>query len=194
MKKAIIGAGGFAREVQAAMGLDCILFVDDEYLTNQLGVCGLSTFNPQEYEVVVAIGDPKLRQQVVESLPDDTKYFTFVDPSAQLHDSTIEIGEGSIICAGTILTTNIKIGKHSQLNLHTTVGHDTVLGEYCTTAPGTKISGNCVVGDRVYFGTNSSVREKVFIVNDVILGLNAGVVDNIVEVGTYVGTPVKKIK
>ena len=39
-----------------------------------------------------------------------------------------EIGAGSIITAGCIITTNIKIGKHSHLNLHTTIGHDCELG------------------------------------------------------------------
>lgn len=194
MKKAIIGAGGFAREIRSAIGDSSIkFFVDDEYMDVECGVYGLSQFNPEEYQVVVAVGDPTDRASMVAKLPKNTKYFTFIHPSAQLHDDNIEIGEGSIICAGTILTTNIKIGRHSQLNLNTTVGHDTVIGEYCTTAPGTNISGNCIIGNRVYFGTNSSVREKINISSSVVIGLNAGVVKDIQTPGTYVGVPVKRI-
>jgi UDP-3-O-[3-hydroxymyristoyl] glucosamine N-acyltransferase len=103
------------------------------------------------------------------------------------------IGEGSIICPNTILTTNIKIGNHTHLNLGSTIGHDTITGDFFTTAPGVKISGNCIIGDRVYFGTNSSVRERITICDDVTIGLNGGVVKNINEPGTYVGVPVKKI-
>ncbi len=103
------------------------------------------------------------------------------------------IGEGSIICPGCILTTNINLGKHAQLNLQTTIGHDSVVGEYFTTAPGAKISGGCRVGDRVYVGTNASLKEKVSICSDVVIGLNAGVVKNIDVSGIYVGTPAKKI-
>jgi UDP-3-O-[3-hydroxymyristoyl] glucosamine N-acyltransferase len=43
-------------------------------------------------------------------------------------------------------------------------------------------------------GTNSSVREKVNICDNVTIGLNGGVVKNINEKGVYVGLPVKKIK
>jgi len=46
----------------------------------------------------------------------------------------------------------------------------------------------------VYFGTNSSVREKISICDNVVVGLNAGVVKNITESGIYVGVPAKKIK
>lgn len=195
LEKAIIGAGGFAREIRAALGLPNIkFFVDDQYADTESGIYGLSQFDPEKYEVVVAIGDPRARFDIIQRLPENTKYFTFIDPTVQIHDSNVEIGEGSIICASSILTTNIKIGKHAHLNLHTTIGHDTEIGDYFTTAPGTKISGNCNIHDLVYVGTNSSVREKITINSSVTIGLNAGVVKNIEEPGVYVGVPAKKIK
>jgi serine acetyltransferase len=46
----------------------------------------------------------------------------------------------------------------------------------------------------VYLGSNSSVREKTKITDDIIVGLNSGVVKNITESGTYVGVPAKRIK
>jgi sugar O-acyltransferase (sialic acid O-acetyltransferase NeuD family) len=195
MKRALIGGGGFAREIKSHIGdLKIKCFVDDEYWKeNDDYIFPLSKFNPKKYKVVVAIGDPKDRFDMIQRLPKDTKYFKFIHPSAQILGKDTFIGEGSIICAGCILTTNIIIGKHVHLNLQTTIGHDCKIGDYFTTAPGVKISGNCVIGDRVYFGTNSSVREKITICDNVTIGLNGGVVKNINEPGTYVGVPVKKI-
>jgi UDP-3-O-[3-hydroxymyristoyl] glucosamine N-acyltransferase len=60
--------------------------------------------------------------------------------------------------------------------------------------PGSIISGNCKIGNNVYIGSNSSVREKITICDNVIIGLNGGVVKNITKEGVYVGLPVKKIK
>ena len=194
MKKAIIGAGGFAREIMGHMGVTLPCFVDDKYYNNEPNILKLSEFNPLEYEVLVAIGDPKLRYEVIQRLPENTKYFTFIHNSVLILDNNIDISEGSIICAGTILTTNIKIGKHAHLNLMTTIGHDTIIGDYFTTAPGVKISGNCNIGDRVYLGTNASIKEKIKITDDVVIGLNSGVVKNIDKNGVYVGTPTKQIK
>jgi sugar O-acyltransferase (sialic acid O-acetyltransferase NeuD family) len=195
MKKAIIGAGGFAREIKAVIGDPSIkFFVDDEYMNTESGVYGLSQFDPEKYQVVVAVADPTDRANIVKRLPKNTKYFTFIDPTAQIHGTDVEIGEGSIICSGTIITTNVKIGKHAHLNLITTIGHDCKIGDYFTTAPGTQISGNEIIGDRVYFGTRSCIRQKLSICDDVTIGMNAGVVKNITEPGVYVGTPAKKIK
>jgi sugar O-acyltransferase (sialic acid O-acetyltransferase NeuD family) len=197
MKKAIIGNGSFAKEVYCYIRdngdmSDIVFFVDDQYKTENCK--GLSEFDPENYEVVVAIANPIVREQFVNKLPKNTKYFTMIHKSAQLLDSNIKIGEGSIICANVVLTTNINLGNHAQLNLLSSVGHDCVVGDYFTTAPGAKISGNCCIGNRVYIGTNGSVKEKTKICDDVIIGLNGGVIKDIEIPGTYVGCPTKRIK
>ena len=196
MEKALIGAGGFAREIKAHMGDNTIkCFIDDAYwVENNENIYPLSQFNPNEYEVLVAIGDPRDRFDMIQRLPKETQYFTHIHPSVQILDPNIEIEEGSIICAGCILTTNIKIGKHAHLNLQTTIGHDCEIGDYFTTAPGAKISGNCKIYDCVYVGTNASIKQKISIHSLSTIGLNAGVVKNIEEPGVYAGTPAKKIK
>lgn len=196
MKRALIGAGGFANEVKAHIGdftMKC--FVDDKYYTlNNNFIYPLSEFDPEEYEVLIAIGDPRDRFDIVQRLPKNTKYFTFIHPSAQILGNDVYIGKGSIVCAGSILTTNIKIGDHAHLNLQTTIGHDCTIGDYFTTAPGAKISGNCRIYDAVYVGTNASIKQNVSIHSFSTIGLNAGVVKNINESGVYAGVPAKKIK
>lgn len=197
MKKAIIGAGGFAKEVYWSLSLmeriGTIFFVDDKYYDGSNLTLPLSKFDPKEYEVVVAVGEPKDRFDIVNRLPKDTKYFTHIHPSVQILGEYIEIGEGSIICAGTIITTNVKIGKHAHLNLQTTIGHDCEIGSYFTTAPGAKISGNCKIYDCVYVGTNASIKQKLSIHSLTTIGSNAAVVKHIEESGIYVGIPAKKI-
>jgi len=196
MKKALIGAGGFAREIKAHMGdytMKC--FVDDQYwVENNDHIFPLSQFDPNQYEVLVAIGDPRDRFDMIQKLPENTKYFTFIHPSAQILGNDVTIGEGSIVCAGCIVTTNIKIGNHAHLNLHTTIGHDCEIGNYFTTAPGVKVSGNCKIYDCVYIGTNASIRQKINIHSLSTIGMNAAVVKDIESPGVYAGVPAKKIK
>jgi sugar O-acyltransferase (sialic acid O-acetyltransferase NeuD family) len=194
-KKALIGAGGFADEIKAHMQqFDLTCFVDDLYYTpNNDNIKPLSEFDPNDYDVLVAIGDPTARENMVNKLPKETKYFTFIHDSAQLLGNDIHIGEGSVVCAGSIITTNCKLGKHTHLNLQSTIGHDCIIGDFFTTAPGVKISGNCIIGNKVYFGTNASIRQKINICDNVTIGLNGGVVKNIEEPGIYVGVPAKKL-
>jgi len=190
--KCLIGYGGHAREVMAQMGHKIPCFVDDKYVNRD--TLPISKFDPSIYEVMICIGDPQTRNKIINNLPKETKFFTFIHSTAQILNNDVKIGEGSFIGAYSIITTNIKIGKHSILNRMCQIGHDTITGDYLTMMPGSVISGNCEIGNRVYFGTNSSVREKIKICDDVTIGLNSGVVKDITKPGIYGGVPCKLLK
>ena len=181
MKKALVGYGGHAREVMAQMGVKLTCFVDDEYVV--YGTKPLSEFDPKKYVLMVAIANSKDRFDIIQRLPKETKYFTWIHPTVIIMNNDIEIGEGSFIGAYSILTTNIKLGSHSLLNRSNHIGHDCVIGNYFSAMPGSIVSGNVSIGDRVYLGTNSSIREKLKITNDVTVGLNTGIVKSITDSG-----------
>lgn len=184
MKKALVGCGGHAREVMVQMGTALTCFVDDEFLTE--GCLPLSSFNPDDYVVMIAIANSPDRFNVANKLPKETKYFTFIHPTVLIMGD-VEIGEGSFIGANSILTTNIKIGSHSLLNRGNHIGHDCMIGNFFSAMPGAIVSGNVNIGNSVYLGTNSSIREKINITDNVTIGLNTGIVKSIDKSGTYVG-------
>jgi sugar O-acyltransferase (sialic acid O-acetyltransferase NeuD family) len=190
MKKALFGYGGHAREVMAQMNVKLICFVDDDYVIE--GTRPLSEFNPKKYALMVAVADSKDRYDIVQRLPKETQFFTFIHPTALLMED-VEIGEGSFIGAYSILTTNIKIGKHALLNRGNHIGHDCVIGDYFSAMPNAVVGGNVNMKDKVYMGGCSNIREKINISNDVIIGMNAAVVKNIEEPGIYIGVPSKKL-
>lgn len=207
-KICIVGAGGFGREVLCLI-MDILenkdediskyacFMVDDEYYKEAtimgVDVIPRSKFDALNYNIVIAVGDPIARKKIVDSLPEEATYATLIHPRACL-TKFVEIGEGSIITAGSVLTCNIKLGKHTHINLNSTIGHDCDLGNYFTTAPDVNISGNCTFGECVYFGTNASVREKITICNNVVIGMGSVVVKHIAEEGVYIGSPAKKLE
>ena len=192
MKLALFGYGGHAKEVACQIGKEVTFFVDDKYSNNIAKP--LSTFNPKEYMMIVAVADSKDRAEVINKLPKETKYFTFIHPSVHIMDDSIEIGHGSFIGANSILTTNIKLGNHALLNRGNHIGHDCEIGDYFSMMPGSIVSGNVSIEDQVYMGTNSSINEKIHINSNVIIGSNGVVVKNINESGIYVGIPATKLK
>jgi sugar O-acyltransferase (sialic acid O-acetyltransferase NeuD family) len=192
MKLALYGYGGHAREVANQINQDITFFVDDNYINEYTQP--ISLFDPNEYLMMVAVSDPRVRYDMVQKLSKETKFFTFIHPTVLIMDDNIEIGEGSFIGANSILTTTIKIGKHALLNRGNHIGHDTTIGDYFSAMPGAIVSGNVKIYDLVYLGTNSSIKEKISIHSLTTIGLNSGVIKNIEEPGVYVGTPAKKIK
>jgi len=193
MKLALFGYGGHAREVAAQIGKDVnvTFFVDDNYAKGD--VKPISEFEPKKYLMMVAVANSKDRKEIVSKLPKETEYFTFIHPTAQIMSDDVIIGNGSFIGANCILTTNIRIGDHAILNRGNHIGHDCNIDSFFSLMPGGIISGNVNVGDSVYIGTNSSVREKIKICDDVVIGLNTGIIKSITSSGTYAGNPIKKI-
>jgi sugar O-acyltransferase (sialic acid O-acetyltransferase NeuD family) len=191
MKKVLIGNGGHAKEVMAQMGVKLDRFVDDQYVKHSEDVLPLSLFDPKKHIVMIAVADSRDRYDIVQRLPKDTQFFTFIHPTALLMGD-VEIGEGSFVGAYSILTTNIKIGKHAILNRGNHIGHDCEIGNYFSAMPGAVVSGNVRIYDLVYMGNNSSIREKLSIHSLSTIGMNSAVVKHIEEPGIYVGVPVKK--
>jgi len=196
MSIAIIGNGGLGTEVKTYLkktGIQTKTFVSDKFYNDTDDVYKLSEFDPTTHLVLICISDVFVRANIVKTLPPETKYFTYIHPSAQVY-TEYPIGEGSIICPNVVITTNTKIGKHVIVNYNTTIGHDVTVNDYCTINPNSSISGDCKIGSNVFIGAGSSIREKLSITNHVVVGMGTVVVKDINEKGTYVGVPSKKIK
>ena len=191
MKLALFGYGGHAREVAAQIDDEITFFVDDEYSDGDIKP--ISEFDPSKYLMMVAVAESSDRSNIVDKLPKETKYFSFIHPTALIMSKDVVIGEGSFIGANSILTTNIQIGKHAILNRGNQIGHDCIIGNYFSAMPGAIVSGNVHIGNRVYLGTNSTIIEKKEILHDIKIGANGVVIKDIESSGTYVGCPVKII-
>lgn len=195
-KIAIIGNGGFAREIACRLKKNSYdFFVNKSLITkdNLNKVNTLETIDIDKYKVLICIGDSNIRKKIVDSLPTNTEYYTYIDKNTKIFDkNTVKIGYGSIITNGVTLTTNINLGKFSHINLNSTIGHDCIIDEFFTTAPGVHISGETNIGKHVYLATGSVIRNKINICDNVIIGMNSIVNKNITEPGIYVGLPAIK--
>ena len=104
--------------------------------------------------IVIAVGEPRLKAKIRGKYNNPLISFpTLVHPSVIFGDKeSIKIGQGSIVCAGCILTTDINIKDFVTLNLQCTVGHDTVIGNYSSFMPSVNISGEVDIKEGVYVG------------------------------------------
>jgi sugar O-acyltransferase (sialic acid O-acetyltransferase NeuD family) len=210
---AVYGAGGFAREVawlvqacnENAERYQVVCFVDDNQAThgtrlNDIPAMSLESARQQfpQARVVGGIGTPQTRQRVMEkAAAAGFEFETIIHPRVE-RSNWIEIGAGTVICSGNILTTNIVLGRHVQINLDCTIGHDVVMGDYATLAPGVHISGCVRLGQRVYVGTgavivNGTQEEPIVVEDDVIIGAGACVTQSVLAGLTVVGVPAKPL-
>jgi sugar O-acyltransferase (sialic acid O-acetyltransferase NeuD family) len=208
MKKPLLiyGAGGLGREIFSFVKtLDewqVTGFIDDAQPKGKrvsgLEVIGnMELLNSLDYpvNVVLAFGDPKIKEAVSgKIINDNVRFPVLIHPRAILQEvESIAIGEGSVICAGTVLTTNITLGKHVLINLNSTIGHDVMIGDYSCVMTGINIAGGVHIGESVLIGSGVNIRNLVRIGNGSTVGMGSVVISDVVENNVVAGIPAKSI-
>lgn len=176
----IIGAGGIGREVawiieeinEVNPTWNILGFIDDnsemhgKELNEYKVLGGLKYLKELDVkpEVIVAIANCEVKKEIVDKLEGEFKFVTVIDPTVRI-SKYIEIGEGSIIYPGVILTVNTKIGNHVIISGNCGIGHDTVIGDYSSVLWGSSFSGYDVVGSECFIGVGTSVVQGVNIVS-----------------------------
>ncbi len=213
---AIMGAGGFGREVQwliERINEDHIKtygepvwnitgYIDDGIAAGTeingykvLGGIELLINRNTPLCVACTIGSSKIRKKVIDKIISNY-YLSFpnlFDPSVQM-SNRITWGKGNIVCAGNILTVNINISDFCIINLNCTLGHDAVLDSFVTLYPGVNISGNVRLNTGVEIGTGSHIIQGKSVGNNSITGAGSVVINDIPGDCTAVGIPCKPIK
>lgn len=204
----IIGAGGFGREVAWLIEdinnnnreWHLIGFVDENpelighHINNYEVLGDINWLSEQDCYAVCAIGEPRTKKTVLGKLKDSkVKYPILIHPSVIMSDS-VEIDEGTIICAGNLITVNINIGKHVIVNLDCTIGHDVNIGDYSTVLPSVNISGAVNIEECTSIGTGTQIIQGLNIGKNTIIGAGAVVVKDLPANCTAVGSPAKPIK
>jgi sugar O-acyltransferase (sialic acid O-acetyltransferase NeuD family) len=205
---AVYGGGGFAREVAwlaEACGHEVVCFIDDDpskigRTLNDIRVLSIeeaaSAFT--DAHVAAAIGSPKTRETVTRRAEQHGfRLATLVHPRVE-RSRWVTFGDGAVICAGNILTTNITIGRHVQINLDCTIGHDVIMDDFATLAPGVHVSGWVTLGRRAYVGTGASIingteDRPLVIGEDAVVGAGACVTRSVDPGVTAVGVPAKPL-
>lgn len=207
---AIYGGGGMAREVLELVRdinavepeFEVIGWLDDDASKAGTTLKGLPVLGPIErvsaeevsFEAVIAIGNPVARSRIAARL--DHHGVTspvLIDPGAHVGRDVV-IGAGSIVCAGAIVTTDVRLGRHVILNLNATVSHDSELLDFVTLAPGVKVAGSVRIAEGCDIGTGCTTVQGVSIGQWSIVGAGAVVARDLPANVTAVGVPAKVIK
>lgn len=207
---AIFGAGGFGREVKMLIDQinavnpqwNFIGYFDDDFSNAVLieasdrlgGMDALNAYGEKLY-LVLAVGNPLVKRKIYKKIHNrHIHYPVLIHPNVVMGSSNVSVEEGSIICAGNIVTVDIKIGKHVILNLACTVGHDTIIGDFSSFMPAVNISGEVTIGEAVYVGTGAKIINQLEIGEETIVGAGAVVSKSLPPQCTAVGVPAKPIR
>ena len=209
----ILGAGGHTAELCAyaaalhALGRAKIVgCLDDHAAIDRAGVLnvlGRLSRLPELLEMSPGLGvltgsaDNMLRRLLVARaeavVRGPVPWWTLLHPTASVGPG-VEIGAGTCVAAGSILTTRIQIGRHCIVNVKTSVSHDTVIGDFVNLNPGVTIASGVRIGDGSYIGAGATIIDKATIGEGAVVGAGTLVLGDVPANATVVGVPARVIK
>ena len=204
----IIGAGGVGKEVawiieqinEITPTYKILGFIDDDKTKLNTELIGYKVIGNLDYlkeidykkNVVIAIANYEVKKSIVNKLKEQkVEYPTIIHPNLRLHKS-VEIGEGSILYEGSIISPDVKIGKYVIVSPKCGIGHDSIIEDYVSLLWNVNISGNDFIEEGVLFGSGSTIIQGKRVKSGSIIGAGAVVVKDIKENGVYIGIPTMK--
>jgi sugar O-acyltransferase (sialic acid O-acetyltransferase NeuD family) len=198
----LVAASGLAREaleaVRAQGRYDVIGLVDDNPArwgevhdgAKILGGLELVADHP-DTTILICAGRGSARDAITARLrvPDE-RHATVVHPSVHVPQSC-EIGVGTVVLAGCVLTAGVTLGRSVVAMPHVTFTHDDVVENFATLCAGVTLGGSVWIGRRAYLGMSSSVREHVRVGCDTVLGMGSVLLGDVPDGQTWFGIPAR---
>lgn len=204
----IVGAGGFGRGVhgwlissprhRSEFRILDVVFIDDDLSVIPSGGRLIGTIRDYvpapDDRVLCAVGSPTIRRRLVSVLrAAGAKFHTFIDDRATVSPG-VRIDAGAVVCPGTVVSADARLGEHVHVNFNSSVGHDTILGGYSTLSPAVNIMGEVRVGDSVFFGGGATVLPRISVGDAATVGAGAVVIHDVEAGSTVVGNPARLLK
>jgi len=206
----IIGSGGLAKEIKYLIDAinknenqwNLLGFIDDwgyqkgdEFIDGYKIVGTIKDLNKikEECFAIIAIGNPQYIKAAVEKIINpNIKFANLIHPSVEMN-SIKNIGYGNIICFGSFISCNVKIGNFNFFNTMCAVGHDTSIGSFNVFNPRSQICGSIHIGDVNFLGMNSSILERREVGSNNKIGASSFVTIDIKDNESLFGIPAKKL-
>ena len=168
----IVGAGIYglvAKEIAESMG--CFLridFVDDGAKETPDGTPVIGTtkdlpeLSKRYANVVIAIGNPDVRQKLIRFIEEETllRLVTLVSPRAYVSPSA-QIGKGSIIEPMAVIHTSCVLGKGCLICAGAVVNHAAMCGDCVQVDCNATVAGNTAVPGGIKVASGTIFEKKV---------------------------------
>lgn len=201
----ILGAGATAREIlniykDLGQFEKVLGFIEENHTKNSQEIYCKKIMDAKVIDVlprssifIGAMGSHLRKRWIEEIEHKGFKFDTVIHSSAIVNDS-ISIEEGCVVYPGVIFTCDTKVGKHSIINVASTISHDCEIGNFVTICPGVNIAGNVEINEGCCIGIGAKIINEVVIGNGSFIGAGSVVTKDIPDNVLAIGVPAKPIK
>ena len=144
--------------------------------------------------LALGVGDCKARLELVNvAMNLGFNLITAVHPSATVSTSAC-IGAGSVLCAGSVVNPEARLGQAVIVNTCASVDHECVIEDGVHISPGAHLAGKVTVGRGTTLGVGSVARDGISIGERCIIGAGSVIVSDLPEGILAYGVPARVIR
>lgn len=205
----LVGAGGFAREIFSYLKKESLILDGYKF-------AGFLSDYPEDLQgfsinyrivdvmmsvklrpgdaVVIAVADCELKERIFKHYTSlGIKVLTYIHSTAFIGNNVV-VGDGTVICPYTTLTSDVIVGRVVTINAYSSIGHDAIIGDYCTLSGHCDVTGHVYLDNKVFMGSHALVIPKIKVGKSAIIGAGSVVISKVKPGSTVFGNPAKKIK
>ena len=148
-------------------------------------------YGPEDLKMFIAVAykDMRNRKKVFERINKlGYKLINIISKSANICGGIIK-GKNNFIMANAVLEPESSIGSNNLIWSNTTICHNTYIGSHNFLAANVTIGGWSKIEDLCFLSFSSTVSDKIYVKNEVLLAANSFLNNNADELRRFQGIP-----
>jgi sugar O-acyltransferase (sialic acid O-acetyltransferase NeuD family) len=205
---AIIGAGDLGQQIaHYAINdhhYDEVVFFDD--FTTRTEIAGYKVLGKTSdveaiyamkgfTELLIGIGYKHLeiRKALFHQFESNIPFGTLVHSTCWV-DATAIVKAGCVLYPNCSVDASATIESNSILNINCSISHHSQVGAHCFLSPRVAVAGFVAIEEQVIVGINATIIDNIKICKRTQIGGGTVVIKDIINSGLYVGNPAKFIR
>ena len=208
-KLVIIGAGDFGREVYSwakqskenNLSWEIKGFIDDNlkaldgFKYDLKIISGVKEYNPSAEDLFIcAVGNVNLKKKLTSLILKKGGKFTNVIHPTVVMGENVKLGTGIVLCPYVVISSDTVLKNFIHVNLHTSIGHDVKIGNWCFVGTGCALNGHVVMEDSIFMAGHVIVLPRGYIGKETVVGAGSVVVGRVKRGVTVFGAPAKQLR
>ena len=153
-------------------------------------------YPPDGHDCIVAVSYRSMnrsrQQKCEEARGKGYRLISHVSPRATVSPDAV-IGDNCMVCEHNVLQPYVRLGDGVMMGDGNHIGHHTAVGSYAFITSHVVICGSVDVGERSFLGANSTVRDRVNLGEECVVGAGALILRDAPARSVYVGAMARRL-
>lgn len=117
---------------------------------------------------------------------------SFISSNASI-PRDVKVGENCRIGSRVVIGSFAEIGNNVCIGTGSIVGHHTVIKDHCFLAGAVAVAGSVTIEPYSFIGTNATIRDRVTIAKECVIGAGSVILQDTIEKGVYMAQPAERL-